>query len=151
MNNCWPGFFLVALSALSAILYGVEYSNPFTISFSVLAYLYWTFLVLQIHLRMRKIDNSYPFDPGDSMLGSLIPFVYIFWNAFWVSEIFKWFGQTKSKALAYGSIVAALSLIAYPDNLDRIPGSMNLIALCGLFGTIAIIERKVKSRGQSQS
>ncbi len=151
MNNCLPGFFLVALSALSALGHGVEFSNPLTIAFSILAYLYWTFLILQLHLRLRKIDTSYPFDPGDSMLGSLIPFVYIFWNAFWVSEICKWFGQSKSKALACGCLVAALSLIAYPDNLDRLPGSMNLIALCCLFGTIAIIERKIESRGQSQS
>lgn len=133
----------MALSALFGFMIG-DFSNPYSISFSVIAYVYWTFLVLRLHLNLRKKDKAYPFDPGDSMLGALVPFVYIFWNWFWVSEICKWLGQPKKKALALGAFVAFLSLVAYPDNLDRLHGSLNLIALSGLFATIDMLNRSMK-------
>ncbi len=144
MRTLWLGYFLVAFSAMSGMANGLEFSNPYSIAFAVIAYVYWTYLVLCLHLELRKKDSNYPFDPGDSMLGAIIPFVYIFWNWFWVSEIYKWLGQSKIKALTLGALVSVLSLVAYPDNLDRLPSSINLIALCGLFATIDVINRKLK-------
>ena len=136
MRTLWLGYFLVAFSAMSGMANGFEFSNPYSIAFAVIAYVYWTYLVLCLHLELRKKDSTYPFDPCDSMLDAIIHFVYIFWNWFWVSEIYKWLGQPKTKALALGALVSVLSLIAYPDNLDRLPSAINLIALCGLFATI---------------
>lgn len=144
MSTLWPGYFLVAFSAMSGMANGFEFSNVFSITFAVIAYVYWTYLVLRLHLDLRKKDSNYPFDPGDSMLGAMIPFVYIFWNWFWVSEVYKWLGQSKIKAITLGALVSVLSLAAYPDNLDRLPASINLIALCGLFATIDMMNRKLK-------
>ena len=144
MKMLWPGYFFIAISAMSGLVNGCAFLNPYSISSAVLAYVYWTYLVLRLHLNLRKKDPNYPFDPGDSMLGAIIPFVYIFWNWLWMTQMCERLGQSKRKALLLGAIVAVLSLIAYPDNLDRIPESINLIALCCLFGTIDMMDRKLK-------
>ncbi len=129
----YAGFVLVALIAGSACAYKFDFLNPVTISAQIIAYIYWTYLILCLHSNIHKYDSAYPFGPKESMLGALIPFAYIFWNWCWVHEMSKWTKLSKIQSFSLGALIALASVFAYPDNLHKFSGFVNLIAFTILF------------------
>lgn len=141
------GYFLTGLIAISACIYKFNFLNPVTISFQIISYIYWTYLISCLHTDIVKKDPHYPFGPRESMLGALIPFAYIFWNWCWVHESAKWSGLTRNQAFLLGALTAIASTIVYPDNLHKIPGIVNILAFVFLFAQAgflrSVIERQI--------
>ncbi len=151
------GYLLAILVAISASLQKFEFLNPVTISFQLIAYVYWTYLISRLHKTLHKKDPNYPFGPKESMLGALIPFAYIFWNWCWVQRMSNRTGLSLIRSFLFGSLIAASSLFAYPDNLHKIPGYANLIALIILFvsanylnGRITLLQSSAQAENNSE-
>lgn len=143
LNRFTFGYILVAVTALTPAFYKIDFLNPVTISAQVIAYVYWTYLIYCLHSSIIKNDPAYPFGPKESMLGALVPFAYIFWNWCWVHEAGKWSKLKKHESLFLGALTAVASIIAYPDNLHKIPGVVNVLAFVFLFAQANFLRAKI--------
>ncbi len=143
IDRFFAGYSLVILVTISACLQKFEFLNPVTISFQLIAYVYWTYLIFCLHAKLHTKDTSYPFGPKESMLGALIPFAYIFWNWCWVQKMSNKSGLSLKHSFFLGATIAGASLFAYPDNLHKFPGYANLIALSVLFVSANYLNRRI--------
>lgn len=143
IDRFFAGYFLVVLAAISACLQQFEFLNPLTITFQLIAYVYWTYLISHLHAKLHKKDTSYPFGPKESMLGALIPFAYIFWNWCWVQKMSNWSGLSINRSFLLGATIAGASVFGYPDNLHKFPGYANLIALIVLFVSASYLNKRI--------
>ncbi len=146
IDRFFVGYLLVLLVFISACLQKFEFLNPVTISFQLIAYVYWTYLISWLHARLHKKDTTYPFGPKESMLGALIPFAYIFWNWCWLQKMSQWSGLSLNFSFLLGATIATASVFAYPDNLHKFPGYMNLFSLIVLFVSVNYLNVKISLR-----
>ena len=130
--------YLMTLSLLvTPLLFSGDHLNQVTITTKVLAYILWTYTIMQVHRDVLKIDAQYPFGPKESMFGAWIPFSYIFWNFYWVSQLWRrldlGFYSVRNCHYLAGLAAGLACVFCYPDNMDKIPNVMPVAGFTTLF------------------
>ncbi|MCA9805715.1 MAG: hypothetical protein KC777_27275 [Cyanobacteria bacterium HKST-UBA02] len=135
--------FLLASALLASRLLSADHLNPAGISLHLACYLYFTYLMFHITRLHLARDPACPYGPRESAVGALIPFSYIFWNFFWSSDLLARLGMSRPVALCAGIVTGLASIIAFPDNLDKLDSLASAGAFFILFATAGYIRAKI--------
>lgn len=135
--------FLLAAALLASRLLSDDHLNPAGISLHLACYLYFTYIVFHLTGLHLEKDPVCPYGPRESAVGTLIPFSYIFWNFFWTSDILARQGTSRPVALGAGIATGLASVIAFPDNLDKLDSLASAGAFFILFATAGYIRSRI--------
>ncbi len=142
------GIALTLAVFLSPILFQGAYLNALTISLQIVNYTFWAYTITLLHTEVRAIDPRYPFGPRESMVGSLIPFSYIFWNFYWISVMWERLDMgTRGFRYSHyfvGLSAAVASVLCFPDNLDKIPSLVPTLSFVILYTTTWLFTRRIR-------
>lgn len=142
------GYLLTLSLIISPLFFNGDHLNQVTISIKVVTYLLWTYTIMILHCDVRAVDSQYPYGPKESMVGAWIPFSYIFWNFFWVSQLWKKLDlgvySIKQNHYIVGVIAGLACVFCFPDNMDKIPNIMPVAGFIVLFTITWIMSNQLK-------